>query len=224
MESPAREHEAVLAVRRGPGVPYTDAAMYDELSYRVTLLIVAFVQGALSRRYVKRAQAGATLFQKRAEGLPLALALGSVYAGYCLAVLVYLLNPAWMAWAALPLPAVARWIGAVIMASGAALHLWGMHHLGKNLTISISTRQGHALVTTGPYRWVRHPLYSGGMLESIGVCLLLANGAVTLSALFFWALIVWRTPREEAELLRVFGQDYSEYAIRTGRFLPRPFR
>jgi protein-S-isoprenylcysteine O-methyltransferase len=192
-----------------------------EVEYRIALAVVAAAHGVLSRRYMKLSKAGATLFQKRAEGLPLAVATGALYAAYCLSVLVYMLNPAWMAGSALPFPPWLRWIGAPVMAAGAALHIWGMHHLGQNLTISIGTRDGHALITSGPFRWIRHPLYAGGMLESVGVCLLLSNGAVAVCALLFWLLIAWRTPMEEQALHRAFGAAYAGYARETGRFLPR---
>jgi protein-S-isoprenylcysteine O-methyltransferase Ste14 len=192
-----------------------------DLPYRIALIAIAAVQLAIGRLYLRKAGAGGTLFQPRAEGPWLAWGAGAFIVLYGLAVLVYLLYPAWMAWSALPLPAASRWCGAPLMALGAAMHLWGSHHLGANLTMSISTREGHTLVTTGPYRWVRHPLYSGGMLESVGVCLLLANGAVALAALGFWAIIAWRTHLEEARLLEAFGAAYAAYQRETGRFLPR---
>ena len=93
-----------------------------------------------------------------------------------------------------------------------------------NLTISISTRENHALVTTGPYRWVRHPLYTGGMVEAVGLCLLMANWLVALSAGLFWALIAYRTPMEEKELIETFGDEYRQYLQRVGRFMPKIWR
>ncbi|MBX3178731.1 MAG: isoprenylcysteine carboxylmethyltransferase family protein [Candidatus Hydrogenedentes bacterium] len=195
-----------------------------DVGYRIALAIVAVAHGVFSRRYVRGARAGATLFKERAEGRGLAAATGAAYAAYCFTVLAFMINPAWMGWSALPIPPWLRWVGAPVMAAGAALHIWGMHHLGKNLTISISTRAGHALVTSGPFRWIRHPLYSGGMLESVGVCLLLANGAVSACALAFWLLIAWRTPLEEAILEDAFGERYRQYRGYTGRFLPRVTR
>lgn len=194
--------------------------MASDIPYRIALVLVAAVQGVVSRQYMKQAKAGGTVFQQRAEGLPLAVLVGSAFLAYCLAVLAYLVNPAWMAWAAVPLPAWLRWAGFPIMVLGAALHIWGMHHLGRNLTITISTREEHTLVTTGPYRLIRHPLYTAGMVESAGVVLLLANGAVAAAALAFWALIAWRTPMEEARLALSFGGVYRQYQARAGRFVP----
>lgn len=195
--------------------------MNPDLSYRIAMVALSAAHLVVSRRYMKRSGAGATLFQKRDEGLLLAWAAAICFAGYALSVLLILLNPAWMAWGALPLSGVVRWSGAPLMALGAALHVWGAHHLGANLTVTISTRNGHTLVTSGPFRWVRHPLYSGGMLESMGVCLLLANGAVVAFAVGFWGLVIWRTPLEEARLEAVFGEAYRDYRSHVGRFVPK---
>jgi protein-S-isoprenylcysteine O-methyltransferase Ste14 len=194
--------------------------MTADIPYRIALVALAVVQLTVSSRFMKKAEAGGTILQKRAEGLPLSIAIAGFYIVYCLAVLVYLINPQWMAWSAMALPVVVRWSGAVIMAMGAAFHIWGMIHLGTNLTISISTRDEHTLITTGPYRWVRHPLYAGGMLESIGVCLVLANVSVVIAAGCFWGLIAYRTGMEEERLSETFGEPYREYRERVGRFVP----
>ena len=99
--------------------------------------------------------------------------------------------------------------------------MWGLHHLGTNLTISISTTDEHSLITAGPYRWVRHPLYTGGMIESVGLCLMMANWFVAISAGCFWALIVYRTPMEETKLIEEFGDEYRQYTEDVGRFVPK---
>lgn len=195
--------------------------MFIDWPYRLALVVIAGCQLTISRRYMKRTGAGATQLKKRAEGVLLTVALGISYVAYSLAVLVYLLNPSWMAWSSLPLPLGVRWVGAALMALGAALHVWGMHHLGKNLTITIDTRDGHSLTTTGPFAWVRHPLYVGGMVESLGVCLLVGNVAVAFFALAFWTFVAWRTPLEEARLVETLGPEYGDYMARVGRFFPR---
>lgn len=195
--------------------------MFIDWPYRLALIVIATCQLSISRRYMKRTGVGAHQLQGRAEGVFLTMALGVSYVSYSLAVLVYLLYPPWMDWSALTLPVAVRWGGGVFMALGAALHIWGMHHLGKNLTITIDTRDGHTLTTTGPFAWVRHPLYVGGMVESFGVCLLVGNLAVVAFAVLFWFFVAWRTPMEEARLAAKLGLAYQDYAARVGRFLPR---
>ncbi len=77
------------------------------------------------------------------------------------------------------------------------------------------------LVTTGPYRFVRHPMYVGlgALLPSIA--LVTANALVALSGVIGVALLVKRTSTEEAKLVERFGEAYRQYASRTGRFVPR---
>jgi len=195
--------------------------MLIDIHFRVALAGIAALHLVGTRAIMRRGGGGISLRQPRAEGPLLAAGAALFILGYGLSVLAYLLNPGWMAWSALPLPGMLRWCGAPLMALGAAVHLWGSHHLGANLTVTISTRERHQLITTGPYRWVRHPLYAGGMLESIGVCLLLANGAVALFAAGFWAVVAWRTRLEEAQLVAAFGGEYHRYQREVGRFVPK---
>lgn len=195
--------------------------MSRELEYRIALIVVAAVHLAVSQHQLRRAGAGASAAGPRAEGFWLATGTGVFFLAFCVSATIRLLNPDWLPWLELPLSTPIRWLGLPLMSLGAALHLWGAKHLGRNLTVTISTIEGHSLVTTGPFRWVRHPLYTGGMVESLGVCLFLASGIVGASALAFWIMIVVRTPREEALLLESFGADYARYVEQVGRFLPR---
>ena len=72
----------------------------------------------------------------------------------------YLVNPAWVSWSSLELPAWLRWVGASLALLVVPCFLfWTFHSLGKNLTDTVVTRREHTLVTWGPYRWVRHPFY-----------------------------------------------------------------
>lgn len=197
--------------------------MYTELPYRLALVIIAALQLAISFGYLMRCKAKSTVKGPRAEGPILAWGAGLSLIAFCMGSLIWLINPLWMTWGAVPLPASLRWLGAPLMALGAALHLWGTLHLGRNFTVTVSTVQCPTLVTSGPFRWVRHPLYSGGMLESLGVVFLVANWAVAAATVAFWSVVVIRTAKEEAALVKTFGDDYRDYQRRVGRFLPRVF-
>jgi protein-S-isoprenylcysteine O-methyltransferase Ste14 len=202
-------------------MPNTLLIMHADLPYRITIIAIAAIHLAVSLQHAQRAEGGQRFFGPRMEGPFLAWGTLAFLLLYATTVLVYLINPAWMTWAAPGSPVPLRWAGGPLMALGAALHLWGSHHLGTNLTVTISTTTGHRLVTSGPYRWVRHPLYTGGMLESLGVCLLLPNYAVAAGAVGFWGLVILRTKKEEAILFDTFGEAYRNYQAHTGRFLPR---
>ena len=95
------------------------------------------------------------------------------------------------------------------------------HHLGLNVTPVADPRSDATLVTTGPYRYIRHPLYSFATLCLLGIGMAIDNGAFIVLPLGAFTLMVIRVPREEALLVEKFGDAYREYRSRTGRFLPR---
>jgi protein-S-isoprenylcysteine O-methyltransferase Ste14 len=101
------------------------------------------------------------------------------------------------------------------------LLFWVLKSLGRNLTDTVAIRREHALVTTGPYRWVRHPFYAVTSLTFVGFVMLTANWAAGLALLLYWTYLWRRTPLEEAKLIERFGDEYRAYVARTGRFLPR---
>ncbi len=84
------------------------------------------------------------------------------------------------------------------------------------------TKERHQLVTAGPYRWVRHPLYSVGSTAFAALSLIAANGFMGLFVLLAVAAVILVViPREEAHLERAFGDDYRAYRRRTGALVPR---
>jgi protein-S-isoprenylcysteine O-methyltransferase Ste14 len=137
-------------------------------------------------------------------------------------ILIYLANPRWMGWASVSLPSWARWTGAALGLATVPAAWWVFRSIGRNVSETILTKQDHALVTRGPYRWIRHPLYTTGSALFLSIGLMAANGFILLFALMAVAgirMIV--IPAEEAALLAKFGADYRVYKQRTGRMLPR---
>jgi protein-S-isoprenylcysteine O-methyltransferase Ste14 len=120
-----------------------------------------------------------------------------------------------------PLPAALRWTGAAICVLTACLMFWTMSSLGPNLTDTVVTRRDHTLVTSGPYRWVRHPFYDCMALFVLSLSLLAANWFLLATGILLFAQLALRSRTEEAELLARFGQPYRDYRSSTGRFLPR---
>ena len=101
------------------------------------------------------------------------------------------------------------------------LLFWTLRSLGKNLTDTVVTRKHHSLVTTGPYRWVRHPFYVCAALVTLAVSLISANAFFLVAGGLILLLLFFRTRVEEANLVSRFGEDYRKYMDRTGRFFPR---
>lgn len=138
-----------------------------------------------------------------------------------LGILIWLLNPALMVWSALAWPAWVRWVGTVLVFVGLALLVWVHEALGANFSGNLEIREHHKLVTMGPYRWVRHPMYTAILLFVAGIALMTANWFIVLLPLAFALFFVLRAPNEEKLMVEAFGNEYQDYKKRTGRFLPR---
>ena len=133
----------------------------------------------------------------------------------------YLVNPDWVAWARVALPDWLRWV-AVVMAFSLVPMIYAVFRaIGNNISPTEATRANHQLITSGPYRWIRHPLYTFGALFLLA--LMVQTTLWWLGALLLPALLAlhWRTRYEEANLVARFGDDYRRYMQQTGRFLPK---
>jgi protein-S-isoprenylcysteine O-methyltransferase Ste14 len=84
-----------------------------------------------------------------------------------------------------------------------------------------NTREEHEPVTGGPYRWVRHPLYTVGTSFFVSLSLLAANWFMGLASLVVLVMLSIRLPKEEEKLIERFGDEYRSHMKRTGRLLPR---
>jgi protein-S-isoprenylcysteine O-methyltransferase Ste14 len=136
-------------------------------------------------------------------------------------LIAFIISPSSMAWSSVPLPAWMRWIGAALGVIAGALLIWTLRTLGKNLTDTVVTRREHTLVTTGPYRWIRHPFYASVALAVVANSLTAANWFLFVTGGLLFTLLVIRCEREEENLIARFGNGYKSYMHRTGRFLPR---
>ena len=140
-----------------------------------------------------------------------------------LSPLVYLINPQWMAWSKIGLPEWVRWLGVGIGILCVASVYWLFSSIGNNITPTSATRKEHKLVTSGIYRWIRHPLYTFASLLFISFGMMADNWFIAVLGILTFILMAIRTPKEEANLIEKFGDEYREYMKRTGRFLPRLF-
>jgi protein-S-isoprenylcysteine O-methyltransferase Ste14 len=193
----------------------------DDHPFRTILLAECAVLAPLSLYHRLRSQASGEGLDRRQEGLFVLLTLRPIGIAGLAGFAAYLIDPDWMAWARLALSAVVRWLGIGLGALGSALFVWTLRALGPNLTDTVVTRREHTLVTSGPYRYVRHPFYVATALVILGNAFAAANGFLLATGILVLALLVLRTRKEEANLLARFGDEYRRYGERTGRFLPR---
>ena len=133
----------------------------------------------------------------------------------------FLVRPRWLDFARIDAPAWVRWAGVPVGAAGVALFAWMFRHLGLNVTSTSVPRTEATLVTSGPYRWIRHPMYSAALILVTSMTLLTANAVVLGCGLTMFALLAARSRLEEQRLVLKFGDAYHVYQARTGRFLPR---
>jgi protein-S-isoprenylcysteine O-methyltransferase Ste14 len=195
--------------------------MQSDQPFRLIALALLALLVPIGAWFRIRSQSTGEKLDRRREGWFILLTLRPVGLLHAAGVIAYVINPGWMAWSQFALPIRLRWTGLPLGLFAVALVFWTFHNLGKNLTDTVVTRKEHTLVTTGPYRWVRHPFYVAFAALVAANTLLTANGYVGLSGAAVLALLVHRTRTEEQHLLARFGDAYRRYMHRTGRFFPR---
>lgn len=127
----------------------------------------------------------------------------------------------WLSWAHIIMPLWLRTCGAVLAFSALFLFLWVHLSLGRNFSIKLRIRDRQTMVTSGPYRHMRHPMYTAFYLLHLSTFFLTSNAFIGLTWTAGLTLtIVLRVKREEAMLAGHFGEEYSSYMDKTGRFLP----
>lgn len=133
----------------------------------------------------------------------------------------YLLHPPSMNWSALDLPGGWRWLGVWLGACCVLLIVRVHRSLGANFTPALRLREQHTLVTSGPYRYVRHPMYTAAVLMWLASGLIAANGFIGLGSFAFLSFALKRIPDEEAMMVEAFGEEYRSYQQRTGALFPK---
>lgn len=120
----------------------------------------------------------------------------------------------------LPDAPAAHWIAAAIVAAGLAFTVWARVHLGRNWSGTVTVKNDHELIRSGPYRFVRHPIYSGALLAIVGTSLARGDwrGPFAVSILF---VALWRKlQHEERWMAEAFGEDYAKYQSEVSALIP----
>ena len=188
---------------------------------RLWALTVLFASVTISGYYRAQARrASGTIKRRREGGLALAArAAGGL--GAFASVLLHTLAPSLMDWATFAAPDPVRWAGALAGLAVIPATYWVVSSIGRNVSETVLTKDRHDLVQHGPYRWVRHPLYTVGVLLLFSLGLILTSWLVLSIGLL--AFVVFRfvvVPIEERQLEAKFP-EYRAYKQRTGAMLPR---
>lgn len=194
----------------------------NENIFRIFAALILFTGMGISVYFRRKADrdTGEKL-SRSADGTPMMMFIRIFGLALWLSPLVYLINPAWMAWSKIGLTEWTRWFGVGLGLLCVAGIYWLFSSIGSGITPVSATRKEHKLSTNGIYRWVRHPLYSIGSTFIISFGLISDIWLIILFGVLAFIAMAVRTPKEEANLIEKFGDEYREYMKHTGRFLPK---
>ena len=195
----------------------------NELVFRISLGVIVFLLSSIRLYYtVVAVKSGSSFSLSRLGSLRAFLALFALflYVFILLSAFVYILAPGWLAWAALRLPPALRWCGVGIGIGSVFMLFWVHRTLGRNFAAPGIIQVCQTLITTGPYHWVRHPMYTTFFTISVTIALVAANWMIIMMCLLFGILLPSVVQIEEQTLLEKFGESYRLYTEHTGRFFP----
>ena len=112
------------------------------------------------------------------------------------------------------------WLGATLTAAGLLFSIWARHHLGKFWSARVALKQDHELIRSGPYAYVRHPIYSGLFIALIGTALVIGEWRALLAVLLVFLAHMDKARREEKLLAEQFGEAFATYRAETGWLFP----
>jgi protein-S-isoprenylcysteine O-methyltransferase Ste14 len=196
--------------------------MEAEIPFRILLPILIVVFALHRGYYVKNhSQPAEVTLKKRQEGIASKTSGVLGLLGF-ISVIAFVINPSWLAFARLAFPAWLRWGGVALTLAGFALLQWAQVSLGKSWSDAPRMMKEQVLITSGPYQFIRHPIYTAFILILGSALLISANWFIGLAWLGMTVLeVASRIGFEESLMLEYFGDLYRDYMKKTGRLLPR---
>lgn len=119
-----------------------------------------------------------------------------------------------------PQTASSTCIGAVICGCGLALAIWARLILGRNWSGVVTLKEGHEMVQRGPYRFVRHPIYTGLQSMFLGTAIVFGHLAAFIGVALVFVSFWIKLSQEERLMLKQFPNDYPDYQRRVKRIIP----
>ena len=112
------------------------------------------------------------------------------------------------------------WAGAAVTAGGLAFAVWARRHIGRNWSATVTLKQDHELVTSGPYALVRHPIYTGLLFGFLGSAFALGQWRGLLAVAIVWLALLRKYRLEERWMHERFGTAYDAYRARVKALVP----
>ena len=209
----------VYLVANSPGEKSCDT-MQDtlvHLAFSILFLIFLFERGYFQLKSRIRSRKGS----KYLEGKKIQLVLIIIGQIWIIGIFLYIVFPETHEWFILGLPSWLTIVGLVLTVIGMIFEFYTQLSLGKHFSAYLHIREDHKLISNGPYRFIRHPMYTALTMVLLGLFFTSSNIYVGLPLPVFLVVIALRVGKEENVLVEQFGDEYRNYMIRTGRFLPK---
>ena len=113
------------------------------------------------------------------------------------------------------------WLGSVLCAAGVLLAIWARRTIGRDWSAEVQIKVGHELIRSGAYARIRHPIYTGLLLATLGTALVIGEYRGLLAVAMFLVGFTRKARKEESFLAAEFGPAFDEHRRHTGFFLPR---
>lgn len=182
----------------------------DELIWKIIFMVFWISNGIIRMPHnisYKKTLKIKSIKIKREKSLVFIVAIGMI-----IVPLIYVFTH-WLDSFNMDLPESVRWIGVVCFGFGAILFWWVHKILGKNWSPVLEIRKEHKLITQGPYKYVRHPMYTQIWIWVICQWLVLSNWIVGVVGILTWSILFFiRIAEEEKMMTEHFGQEYSGYS------------
>lgn len=202
--------------------------MNDDMFFLVLFLAIIFIGTGIRRYYsykIEKNHQNLSIRERieemiQAEGKQFTLVL--IAQGIYIVILLplYLLFPSSFVLFQMPFPVWLRWFGVALGFLSVPFLAWVHYVLDRSWSVTLKLQAGQKLVTSGPYRRIRHPMYTVLIMYMLSWVLVSANFLFLIYYAFSVFLIAVRIPREERMMLEKFGEEYRVYMKRTGMLLP----
>lgn len=175
--------------------------------------IVFILYWIVSARKLKAIKKRESILERLEHLVPLAVAYFLLFATG--------LDFGWLSKRFVPNVAALNIFAVGLAAAGVGFAIWARRHLGENWSGTVSLKADHELIRSGPYRWIRHPIYTGMLLAMIGTALAVGEVRGILACLITLAAFYRKARREEQFLRQEFSEKFAAHLEHTGMFLPR---
>jgi len=197
-----------------------------DIFFRIVFLLSFAAFWGVRGYYVKKTKFGKQSRKERfeairEEGRASSFLLLVAFWVYIIIAALYLLGFTIISWSYIPLPALLRYIGTVTAIGSIAFVYWAHRTLRESYSAIMETSQNQKLVKEGPYRKIRHPIYTAHILLDIALILISENILLLLIFIISIPFTYKRMFNEEQMMIDRFGKEYEEYMQETGRLLPK---